>query len=338
MKNSTLQSSSALQSPPRTNAKRLHASALLTLCLLFAFAQQAHSQTTAPYEWTWVGGNITAPQAGVYGTLGVPAAANYPGGRSGAVTWTDSKGNFWLFAGAGDDASGTWGNLNDLWEYNPSTNEWTWISGSSTVTSPGVYGTLGTPAPGNIPGGRDSAVSWIDGSGNFWLFGGNGIDANGNGAYPLNDLWEFNPSTSEWTWMGGNSTFNAVQSGNDTEYLSYPAVYGTLGVPAAANTPGSRSGAVSWTDKSGNLWLFGGVVYVSYPNFGIFNDLWKFNPSTKEWAWMGGSSTDAQPGVYGALGTYAAGNIPASRESAVSWTDSSGNFWLFGGEESYTSA
>ena len=32
--------------------------------------------------------------------------------------------------------------------------------------------TLGQPAPGNAPGGRYGAVSWIDNQGNFWLFGG----------------------------------------------------------------------------------------------------------------------------------------------------------------------
>ncbi len=54
------------------------------------------------------------------------------------------------------------GYLNDLWEFNPSTNEWTWMGGSSTVGSnggqSGVYGTLGTPAAGNIPGGREQAI------------------------------------------------------------------------------------------------------------------------------------------------------------------------------------
>ena len=37
---------------------------------------------------------------------------------------------------------------------------------------PGVYGTLGTPAAGNIPGGRLDAASWTDDNGNLWLFGG----------------------------------------------------------------------------------------------------------------------------------------------------------------------
>src|SRR5271168_2966610 len=38
------------------------------------------------------------------------------------------------------------------------------------------------------------------------------------------------------------------------------------------------------------------------------------------------------PGVYGILDTPAAGNQPGGREGAAYWTDSKGNFWLFGGE------
>ena len=37
---------------------------------------------------------------------------------------------------------------------------------------------VGTPAAGNISGGRYGASSWTDSSGNFWLLGGVGYDAN----------------------------------------------------------------------------------------------------------------------------------------------------------------
>src|ERR1039458_4944421 len=46
---------------------------------------------------------------------------------------------------------------------------------------------------------------------------------------------------------------------------------------------------------------------------------------------MGGSNIHGQSGVYGTLGTASAANIPGSREDAMSWTDKSGNLWLFGG-------
>ena len=41
---------------------------------------------------------------------------------------------------------GTLSNLNDLWEFNPATDEWTWVSGSSTGSALGLYGTQGTAA------------------------------------------------------------------------------------------------------------------------------------------------------------------------------------------------
>jgi len=33
-----------------------------------------------------------------------------------------------------------------------------------------------------------------------------------------------------------------------------------LGTFAAANMPGSREYGVTWTDKHGHLWLFGGII------------------------------------------------------------------------------
>jgi len=272
--------------------------------------------------WAWMGGSSTTNQPGVYGTLGKPAATNIPGCRNGASSWTDSLGHFWLFGGGG---------LNDLWEFNPSTNEWTWIGGSNAAYQFGVYGTLGTPAAGNIPGDRNSAVTWTDKSGNLWLFGGSGIVAYNHAVYdgPLNDLWEFNPVTSEWTWMGGSSTVPSA-------YTGQPGLYGTLGTPAAGNVPGGRSGAISWIDGTGNLWLVGGDGYDVNGNGGTLNDLWEFNPYTNQWAWMGGSNTINQTGVYGTLGTPASGDVPGSRSYAISWTDKSGNLWLFGGDVFYS--
>lgn len=161
-------------------------------------------------------------QPGVYSTLGKAAAGNFPGGRHSASSWTDSSGNLWLFGGEGMDASGTFGILNDLWEFNPSTNQWTWVSGSSTFGSScftydidpgetncalmGVYGTLGTSATGKTPGSRLGASTWTDSKGNLWLFGGWGYDMNFDLQFFFNDLWEFDTTKNQWIWMGGSST------------------------------------------------------------------------------------------------------------------------------------
>jgi len=275
-------------------------------------------------EWTWVGGSNQAGSSsslyGTYGTKGVASATNLPGGRLYATSWIDNSGNLWLFGGGGFDPLGKNGPYNDLWEFNPASKEWTWVSGSSAVPGNqlGIYGTEGTAASTNVPGGREGSASWIDSTGNLWLFGGDGFDSAGADNL-LNDLWEFNPSTKQWTWISGSNAVNGK------------SVYGTLGVAAAANVPGARSQAVSWTDHSGNFWLLGGAGFDSTGNFGSLNDLWEFSPASKQWTWVSGGSALNAPGVYGTLGVAASGNVPGSRSIAVSWTDGSGNLWLFGG-------
>jgi len=296
---------------------------LLAMVIPFFLCARMHAQTN---EWAWIDGTET-PVTPVYGTLGTPAPGNFPGARESSASWTDDKGNLWIFGGTGVDSSGRYGYLNELWEFSPSTNEWAWMGGSNAadgMEAPGVYGTLGVPAPGNVPPGREGAITWLDAKGNFWLFGGDAF-----GAGEFSDLWQFNPSTDEWAWMGGSNTPNN------------PGVYGTLGTPAMQNVPGSRTGSVSWTDLQGNFWLFGGMTVNPNGACGVYlNDLWRFNPSTNEWAWMSGSgsipecsaSSFGEPGVYGTEGVAAAATVPGSRSLASAWTDKKGNLWLFGGD------
>ena len=296
-------------------------------------------------EWAWMGGSGTiTPNAGcsscisgqapVPGTLGMPAAGNTPGGLWQASSWTDNNGNLWLFGGWGYNTNDNGAVPNDLWQFNPSSNEWAWMGGSSVFGSavPGTYGVLGMPATGNIPGSRWSGATWTDASGNFWLFGGQGYDASDREGI-LNDFWEFNPSTSQWAWMGGSSTLNCANS--PQSYCNQPGVYGTLGVPAVGNIPGSRLLSFSWADVNGNLWLFGGQGFDANSIWNFLNDLWEFSPATNEWTWMGGDNTlgttPSGAGVYGTLGTPAPGNQPGRRSGGVSWTDKRGNFWLWGG-------
>jgi len=307
-------------------------------------------------EWTWMGGSTITPPStsfgaagtpGTYGTQGVAAASNDPGGREQIASWLDSTGALWLFGGEGIDINGVTGQLSDLWKFDPTLGtygEWTWMGGSSSVGTPfggqiGVYGVQGTPDPANIPGGRYGAYTWKDAAGNFWLFGGDGVDAvNSNyGTAYLNDLWRYTPGASgtpgQWTWMGGGN----ISGG----YNGTPGVYGGMGTAAPANLPGGREAGASWTDASGNFWLFGGIGADSNGNFAYLNDLWKYTPSatgdTGQWTWMGGGTTapptsSGLPGVYGSLGVPAAANIPGGRFSASAWIDASGNFWLFGGQ------
>src|SRR6202034_2147530 len=79
-------------------------------------------------------------------------------------------------------------------------NEWTWMSGSMSANQWGIYGTVDQASASNVPGARQSPVTWTDTSGNLWLFGGYGYDSVGT-LLPMNDLWKY--SWSQWTWVSG---------------------------------------------------------------------------------------------------------------------------------------
>ena len=299
---------------------------------------------------TTVGAEIIANaqserQGGSYSTPFVPPA------RLGAATWTDKTGNLWLFGGS-DGAH----YLNDLWMFNASAlspnftakaAQWTWQSSSVSpaVDQSGIY----PPTANPYPGARTNAVSWTDGSGNFWLFGGFGKDGAGTLGF-LNDLWEYSGGT--WTFVSGSSLANQI------------GIYGTPGTASTTNAPGGRQEAVGWADAAGNLWLFGGEGEDGNnpPTAnGILNDLWEYNIAAKQWTFVMGNTTANQTGVYeaqtvvGPVSTTGAastcgltvgltvsnnvicspvsttGALPGSRWGASGWTDAGGNLWLFGG-------
>jgi Galactose oxidase, central domain len=293
-----------------------------------------------------------------------------PPARLGAGTWTDGNGNFWLFGGKSAGAQF----LNDLWVYNTSAfnggnytlteGQWTQVAGSTTPDQKGTY--TGAAAT-LIPGSRVNPVTWVDGSGNFWLFGGYGFDGSGTIGY-LNDLWKYTPG-GNWTWVSGGTTNAANQLG----------VYGTAGSASASNVPGGRHEAVGWADtKNGNLWLFGGEGQDSVGTAnGILNDLWEYNIANNQWTYVMGAVQVSPPkiGIANQTGLYEAATVvgpvsttgaantcglasglvnpnpvpslplpqylcspvnttgffPGSRWGATGWVDASGNFWLFGG-------
>jgi len=215
-------------------------------------------------QWTWVSGTVTGSHSGIYGTLGVAAAGNIPGGRSEAMSWTDTNGNLWVFGGRGCDSTANTlcdNLLNDLWKY--SAGQWTWESGSNVNSQSGSYGTKGTTSSNNVPGARTGATTWTDTAGNLWLFGGSGADST-VATSDLNDLWKY--SGGQWTWVGG------------ADVVGQQGSFGTMGVAASSNLPGAGSGAVGWTDSSGNLWLFGGYTADSPAGVGAFNTLWEYQP------------------------------------------------------------
>lgn len=269
--------------------------------------------------WTWMGGADTSAGAGTYGTQGVAAAANNPGAREATAVWSDRAGQLWLFGGLTADAQGNQAQLNDLWKYQPASGEWTWESGASSPNAAGSYGTQGLASGSNVPPARAYAVTWIDSAGVLWLFGGAQYNADGSVSALFDDLWSYNPATSQWTWVSGSSTPNTI------------GTYGTQGSAATGNVPGARAAATAWIDASGNLWLLGGYGLDQKGASGELNDLWRYSPGANAWSWMGGAPTQGSSGTYGMPAVAAAGNSPGARVTATAWSDASGNFWLFGG-------
>jgi PKD repeat protein len=281
-----------------------------TLCILISMTiETAVSQV--PGEWVWIHGDSTTNGPGTYGIQGIPDPFNCPAAVYEPAEWQDAAGNFWLFGG-----EVMLNHYTDVWKYEQTTNEWTWIKGPGVPNDPGFYGTLGVSSPFNSPPYRGyGSASWVDVNGDFWLFGGR---IGGGGFY--NDLWKYDPTINEWTWMKGSNILN--QTG----------VYGTLGIPDPMNHPGARSEVVAaWADNSGNLWMFGG-----YDNNGQgFNDLWRYNIVNNEWTWMKGSQSTNQPDIYGMKGIEGVNNTPGARQAYAHWYSNDNFMWLFGGGASF---
>ncbi len=275
--------------------------------------------------WTWISGpNSSAGAVENFGTLGVASASNLPPPRGGGTTggsggvfttigdgtasWVDNSGNFWIFGGYGKIGS-SYGFLNDLWKFDVSTSQWTWMGGANSIDSAATYGVKGTPSTSNIPGARTPATYWKDGSGNFWVFGGRIAGTN-----TYNDLWRYNPSTGEWTWMKGTNTANGA------------TVKTTLGSGDATTTPSSRLSTHGAYDGNGNLWLFGGSSLWEY-----YNDLWRYNVASNTWIWEAGAnafSDTASPASYGTIQVENVSNIPGARGSGKMQYDGAGYLWL----------
>jgi N-acetylneuraminic acid mutarotase len=149
----------------------------------------------ATVQWTRDGGSLLVDQHGVYGTPGVPAAGNQPGGRDGGVMWRTSEGSVWLYGGYGFSGSGAVGALADLWQWDGT--YWTFVKGATSGILASLHGTKGVAASAVTPGSRYGAAGWYDpASDGFRLFGGQGYDSYLGTGY-LNDVYSLvNPAAA----------------------------------------------------------------------------------------------------------------------------------------------
>jgi len=265
-------------------------------------------------QWTWVGGSELPHEGGGYGQQGVADSLARPGARWGAAAWTAPDGALWLFGGHNSE-----GALHDLWRFDPGAGRWAWMKGTAAADQPGLYGEVGQSTEGNLPGGRREACAWTAADGSLWLFGGGGR-GEGEEWRRLSDLWRYAPDENAWTWIAGGTT------GDE------PGSYGSLGIPDPVNAPGGRRAAAYWSAQDGAFWMFGGEGVDAAGRSGLLSDLWRFDPATSRWTWMGGADASDEHGSYGILGVPAPSNSPGGRMHAVSWTASDGALWLLGGD------
>ena len=265
----------------------------------------------ASNEWTWMAGTASVNNTGNYGTILVANPLNDPPARNETNgSWTKSGDNtLWMFGGEPNGVS----IANDVWKFDISNHEWTWMKGSSTFNQTAFYGTQGVPSPNNDPGQRDVYCKWKDLNGNFWFFGGL------TNSQCKRDLWMFNPTTLNWTWMNGDTTFNQTTG-----------ISAGQCVTNSTNIPGARyENRVCWTRGCNNFELFTG-----WDNTGTnhnYDDLWNYNVLCNEWTLMNGNTLFNQTPSYGTIMVSSSTNNPGGRGGAVSWKDTLGNLWMFGG-------
>ncbi len=271
----------------------------------------------ASNQWTWVKGANLINQNAVYGIQGVANIANRPGAiyesKSG---WVDANNDLWMFGGSKNDVANDY--YSDMWKYNIASNSWTWVKGFGTINGVGNYGTLGVEDPANLPPARWSYTKWKGVNNNFYIFAGQTYNGGSLGTYNLNDMWQYNPITNNWTWVSGNSGINHYGI-YTTPCNSSNAIY------PAARFDNQTAQTVGCSEV---FWSFGGRSVN-----GSRNDLWLYNLTTNEWTWVSGSNNVNQPAVYGTLGVPNSSNMIQSKYGTCVWVDNSNNLWVFGGKD-----
>ncbi len=267
----------------------------------------------ATNEWTWVKGALTANTLPIHGTQGIPAANNTPGGRAECKSsWVDAQNNFWIFAGQ-DASSGVY---NDLWKYDETINQWTFMKGDMITNGIGSYGTKGIESPANLPPARLSYTKWEGLDGNFYIFAGGDFN---NANY--NDVWKYNIVTNNWTWVSGSNLTNDL------------GIYNQKCDPNVIDYPHYRieNQTVSTLGCTEVFWSFGGFEGLTASN--VYNDLWLYNIANNTWTWVSGSNAAVinPPGNFGTQGVPAATNMIPCKGGVGIWTDKQNNLWVFGG-------
>lgn len=262
-------------------------------------------------EWTWMKGTIFTNRPGFYGKKGIESVDNIPVCKRNTFLWNEN-GTIKTFGGRG-----TQGATVEFWDYNTTTNNFTWVDGKS-LSFKLAYGAQNAsyiddpnvPSVFNLPG-TNTTMKWGEKGSKFWYMTGYGSASAGvNGG-----MWEYDVATS--------TNYRIVE---DIDHLGN---YGQLGIPAATNIPPQRENGCTW-ETTTKLYLMSGIYNGVY-----YNDFWVFDKTTKQWTWINGAKNNETPlSQYGPIGVASTTNYPRSRREAITWVDEDENLWLFSGVNS----
>lgn len=220
---------------------------------------------------------------------------------TGAASWVDEAGIFWLFGGCGPSFDGSStalphrpppeAVLGDLFRFDVRRMRWSNQIGTSALPEKRASFSVGAsedatttgvpsaaPGPAGVSTGRCGATVWYDSQRHAaQVFGGETLreplagQQDGAAAY-CNGVLEIFPNGSRWVPAGGGACTSSL-----------PLAY----MPREA--PGPRMGATGWQDGLGNSFLFGGWnpgeqipgldlgLDPGHRNSRFYNDLWVRN-------------------------------------------------------------
>eukprot|EP00158_Paraphelidium_tribonemae_P005904 Partr_v1_DN27581_c0_g1_i2_m30721 putative Inherit from NOG: hedgehog protein len=201
-------------------------------------------------RWTWISGSSIPDDGGSITSQGNWSSLHNPSARTNALFVRNPTTNVVYMFGGLALAESTW--LNDMWALKWETREWAWVSGTLQTNRTPMTGTKGVPSALNYPGGLYSySASFHKASGLILIYGGSAIDKSVLSGRS-NDLWAYNSTSNEWTWVFGSVTRNTA------------GVYDVGGV----KPPSAFLHSMAVDQQNGNIYVFGGEGYVNiaFPN------------------------------------------------------------------------
>ena len=148
--------------------------------------------------------------------------------------------------------------------------------------------------------------------------------------------------------LSGNTYTTGMISANCAVTASFVAQYtvtgsgGTGGSISPGSTPVNAGGTTALMVTANNGYVISSVTGCggtlsgnTYTTGAISANCTVTASFAAAFTWLSGSNSPGAIGVYGTKGVAAATNVPRARDGGVTWTDSNGNLWLFGGFAGY---